>query len=601
MEVLRAMRDTLTHRGPDGAGEFLAEGVGLAHRRLSIIDLAGGTQPMENEDGSLVLTFNGEIYNYLELKPDLERRGHRFRTTSDTEVILHLYEERGPACVDALNGMFAFALWDKRQRRLLLARDRLGKKPLYYQESGASLIFASELKALRQHPRVHPRVAPAALDDYLAYGYVPDDGCILEGVRKLPPGCILCWENGTARVERYWEVEFAEATGPDEATWLEELEDLLRQAIRIRLRSDVPLGVFLSGGVDSSAIAALASSESAGRVKTFSIGFDERDYDELAYARLIAERYGTDHHELIVRDHDLSVLPELVHHLDEPFADPSALPTYYVCREARKHVTVCLSGDGGDEVFAGYTRYQQAQRHGRWDCLRGIGVGKLCGVVSGLVPRAVPGRGTLERLAAQGAQRYALQVGIFSASERRELLSEDLQPTVQPDGALFAPYFTPDVERDLVTRLQHADQKTYLPDDILMKVDRMSMQNSLEVRAPLLDYRVVEFANSIPSTLKLPDGRLKGLLKKMLAPHLPAAVLGRRKMGFGIPIKHWFRGSRKRYAHELLLSSDARSRNWLDPQAVARLLRDHESGGRDLSQKVWALVALEYWCRGADV
>ena len=595
------MRDTLTHRGPDGAGEFVGEGVGLAHRRLSIIDLGGGTQPMENEDGSLVLVFNGEIYNYLELKPDLESRGHRFRTTSDTEVILHLYEELGPACVEALNGMFAFALWDKRERRLLLARDRLGKKPLYYQQLGDSLIFASELKALRQHPRVEARISPTALDDYLAYGYVPYDRCILEGVQKLPPGCTLRWEQGEARVERYWDVTFVTATGPDEATWIEELEDLLRQAIRIRLRSDVPLGVFLSGGADSSAIAALASFESASKVKTFSIGFDERDYDELAYARLIAERYGTEHHELIVRDHDLAVLPELVYHLDEPFADPSALPTYYVCREARKHVTVCLSGDGGDEVFAGYTRYEQAQRHNRWDGLRGLGVSKLCGVVSGLVPRAVPGRGTLERLAVLGAQRYALQVGIFSATERRELLRGDLRQVVQADGALFAPYFDSDGERDLVTRLQHADQKTYLPDDILVKVDRMSMQNSLEVRAPLLDYRVVEFANSIPSTLKLPAGQLKGLLKKMLAPYLPEAVLRRRKMGFGIPIKHWFRGARRRYAHELLLGSDARSRCLLDPGAVERLLRDHERGGRDLSPKVWALVTLEHWCRVAGV
>ena len=520
-EVLRAMRDTLTHRGPDGAGEFIGEGVGLGHRRLSIIDLEGGTQPMENEDGSLVLVFNGEIYNYLELKPDLERRGHRFRTTSDTEVILHLYEELGPRCVEALNGMFAFALWDQGRRRLLLARDRLGKKPLYYQQQGGSLIFASELKALRRHPRVRAEVSAAALDDYLAYGYVPYDRCILEGVRKLPPGCLLRWEKGAVRLERYWDVDFPEASGPDEATWLEELEQLLRDAIRIRLRSDVPLGVFLSGGIDSSGIAALASTEGAGRIKTFSIGFEEQDYDELAYARLSAERYGTEHHELIVRDHDLSVLPELMYHLDEPFADPSALPTYYVCREARKHVTVCLSGDGGDEVFAGYTRYRQAQRHGRWDALRGLGVNRLCGAVCGWVPRAVPGRGTLERLAAQGAQRYALQVGIFSAQERRDLLTGSNRTEVQPDGALFAPYFGSDVECDLVTRLQHADQKTYLPDDILVKVDRMSMQNSLEVRAPLLDYRVVEFANSIPSALKLPEGRLKGLLKKMLAPYLP--------------------------------------------------------------------------------
>src|SRR5262245_27745049 len=341
--ALEAATTSMRHRGPDADGFFFASGIGLGHRRLSIIDVAGGDQPLYNEDRSVAVVCNGEIYNYVELMKDLEAQGHRFATRSDTETIAHLYEERGADCLDALNGMFALALWDEKQRQLLLARDRMGEKPIYYHVAGGVLSFASELKALLKLPGVECRVSSRALDDFLAYGYVPGERCIVEGVRKLPPGHRLLWRNGKVRVEQYWDVRFEQKRPSDEKAWLDELEARLRASVRIRLRSDVPLGVFLSGGIDSSSIVAMAAQETGGGLKAFSIGFREAGFDELQHARTVAQRFETDHHELVVKDDDAGVLPELVHQLDEPIADPSILPTYYVCREARKHVTVCLS------------------------------------------------------------------------------------------------------------------------------------------------------------------------------------------------------------------------------------------------------------------
>lgn len=590
------MTAALTHRGPDGDGIYLDGRTGLGHRRLSIIDVDGGAQPMYNEDRSVVIVFNGEIYNYLELKPDLVRKGHQFRTTCDTEVILHLYEEMGPRCVELLNGMFAFAIWDTRDQTLLLARDRLGEKPLYYREDGGRLAFASELKSLLKVPGLKPEVSLEALDDYLAYGYVPGDRCIIRGVAKLPPGCTLTWKDGRSAVRRYWDVHFEDGDDLEENEWIEELDRRLRESIRIRLRSDVPLGVFLSGGVDSSGVVALASQEAGRRIQTFSIGFEEADFSEIRHARRVAERYNTDHREIIVRDRDISVLPDLAYHLDEPFADPSALPTYYVCREARRFVTVCLSGDGGDEVFAGYTRYSDALRYRRMDRFARLGVKQLCGLVAGTVPRHLPGSGLVQRVAASGSRRWFAQNQKFTAAERRELFRPDMKVRVREDPWLFEPFFEQG-NQDLVSRLQHADQKTYLPDDILVKVDRMSMKNSLEVRVPLLDHTLVEFANRAPSHYKLRDGSGKYLLKRMLASHLPGDLLRRPKRGFGIPIRRWFRGSLNGFARETLTGRNARLAGWLNPAAVERVLRDRERGGRDLSEGVWALLMFELWCR----
>ncbi|MEE9293581.1 MAG: asparagine synthase (glutamine-hydrolyzing) [Phycisphaerae bacterium] len=601
VSVLAEMTETLRHRGPDGEGVFVGGGVGLGHRRLAIIDLVSGDQPMYNRDRSVVIVFNGEIYNYLELKDQLSAIGHAFVTSSDTEVILRCYEAMGPECVNALNGMFAFAIWDERSRTLLLARDRLGEKPLYYFSTGERLLFASELKALLKHPAVEAKVSLSALDDYLAYGYVPADQCILDGVCKLPSGCTLLWRDGRIQVQRYWDVRFDESQISDESAWSEELEHRLRESIRIRLRSDVPLGVFLSGGVDSSAVTALASHETSGRLKTFSVGFDETDFNELKYARTVAQRYDTDHVEIMVRDCDLSILPDLVYHLDEPFADPSALPTYYVCREARRQVTVCLSGDGGDEIFAGYPRYRQALRHQRWARVTPAAAKRLARAASSVVPRHFRGRGMLERCGTDGAEQYALQVGLFDTDERRELFRDDVKSQVRRSGDLFAPYFERGTGKSLVTVLQHVDQKTYLPDDILFKVDRMSMQNSLEVRLPLLDHTLVEYVNHVSPHWKLRNGVSKYVFRKILEPHLPPELLRRRKMGFGIPIKYWFRGGQDHFFRERLLSPDARCTQWLSREAIERILQDHLRGGRDLSAKLWTLLILEVWCRNFDV
>jgi asparagine synthase (glutamine-hydrolysing) len=597
-EVLKRATDAMSHRGPDADGHWIEGNVGLGHRRLSIIDLAGGDQPMYNEDHTVVVVFNGEIYNYVELRPGLLERGHRLATVSDTEVIAHLYEERGPDCVEPLNGMFAIALWDTKNRRLLLARDRMGEKPLYYHLAGGTIVFASELKALLRFPQVKAEVDPQALDDYLAYGYVPADRCILKGVRKLPPGHRLIWQDGEARVERYWDVSFAPAPVRDETEWLQELDDRLRTSVRIRLRSDVPLGVFLSGGVDSSAIVALAAQEINGRLKTFSIGFREADFDELQYARVVAKRFDTDHHEMVVQDQDASILPKLVYHLDEPAADPSALPTYYVCREARRHVTVCVSGDGGDEVFAGYTRYQDALRYETFDGWAGpLGLGALSGALSRALPRYVRGQGALARLGAHGADRWFLQTGKFFPEERRELLQPEVLAALQEKPWLYEPYFNGHGGPDLLSRIQHADQKTYLPDDVLVKVDRMAMQNSLEVRVPFLDHTLVEFLNAAPASVKLQGERTKLPLRRLLERYLPREFHARAKRGFGIPIRDWFRGRLTDEVRGVLLAPDSRSRRFLRPEAISQLLDDEARGGRDLSRKIWALLVFEHWCR----
>jgi len=595
-KLLERATGRLSHRGPDGQGLLVRGRVGFGHRRLSIIDLEGGGQPIFNEDRTVAVVFNGEIYNYVELQAELEKAGHRFATSSDTEAIVHAYEERGPRCVEGFRGMFAFAIWDGRDGSVFVARDRLGKKPLFYRFHQGRLIFASELKALLEDPSVPREVDVSAIDDYLAYSCVPTDRCIFEGISKLPPGHWLLWKDGRLRVERYWDVDFAPGPEADERTWAERLEEELRTSVRMRLRADVPLGVFLSGGVDSSAITALACQELGRPVKTFSIGFRHVDFDELRYARKVAERYETDHHELVVDDHDISLVEDLAYHLDEPFGDPSALPTFLVCREARRHVTVCLSGDGGDEVFAGYSRYAQAQQLARFDVVPAPVRRTVGGAALSLTPPAVWGHGLVERLSLSGARRYLAQITDFSLEERRALLADHDPGVVAAGARLYEPYFHEN-GHDLVSTLQHVDQKNYLPDDILVKVDRTSMQVSLEVRAPLLDHRVAEVANSAPRALKFRDGSGKRILKRVLEPHLPPEVLHRPKMGFGIPIKYWFRGPMQDYARDLLLSPGSRCLRYLSRRPIERIVRDHGRGMRDFSRKIWALVMLEHWCR----
>lgn len=595
--LLRRMTDALSHRGPDGEGLHVAPGVGLGHRRLSIIDLQGGGQPIFNEDQTLAIVFNGEVYNYRELTSELTQLGHAFRTLSDTEAIVHAYEAWGPACLDRFIGMFAIALWDAPRRELFLARDRFGKKPLYYRMEDGRLAFASELKALMRDDAFPPKLDLHALDGYLTFGYTPGDRCIVAGVEKLAPGHWLRWRDGQIETRCYWSPNFTPDPRPSEREWQERLEATLRDAVRLRLRSDVPLGVFLSGGVDSSAITALACEELGAATKTYSIGFREREHDELPYARQVAEHFKSDHHELIVDDRDIGVLEEIAYHLDEPFADPSALPTYYVCREARKHVTVVLSGDGGDELFAGYARYGAALSYARADLAPAPLRRAVGGVALALTPTQVWGRGLIERLSLNGAGRYLSQMAAFSHSERRALWGAGRCDLAGAGLERFSPWFDRYGRDDLLAALQGSDQANYLPDDILVKVDRMAMRHSLEARCPLLDHRVAELANAMPAKFKRRGRHGKLILKRMLARRLPAAILERRKRGFGIPIRKWFRSSLQDYARDWLLGPSARIVDVLERDAIGRLIEAHASGMRDFSRRIWTLLMLEHWRR----
>jgi asparagine synthase (glutamine-hydrolysing) len=591
--LARATR-ALAHRGPDGEGFLVRGPVGLGHRRLSIIDLAGGGQPLFHPNGRLGVVFNGEIYDYREIRADLLAAGCPLRTVSDTEVIVHAYEREGPACLQRFTGMFAFAVWDGRDGSVFVARDRLGKKPLFYHERAGRLAFASELKALLEDGSIAREIDPQALEDYLAYSYVPGERSILRGIRKLPPGHWMRWRAGRLEVQPFWDVRVEEGPPAREEEWAARVEERLRRAVRLRLRADVPVGVFLSGGLDSSAVTALASQEHGGVVKTFSVGFKEAGHDERPFARLTAARYATDHHEILVEDDDVEVLRDIAWHLDEPFADPSALPTYYVCREAARHVKVCLAGDGADEIFAGYSRYRIARDlHRRLDWMPAALRQALGAPALALMPEALWGRGAVERFAASGAERYRLQVSPFGDSARRALLPG---AAAAPAGARWAPFFAAN-HRDLVSLLQWVDQKTYLPDDILVKVDRMSMQSSLEVRAPFLDHHLVELANTLPAGLKLRGSVGKYILRRVLAPHLPAEVLGRRKMGFGLPIARWFRGRLESYARDWLLGPESRVAARFERPRLERVLRQHAAGMRDLSGRIWVLLMLEHWCR----
>ncbi|MCH7885882.1 MAG: asparagine synthase (glutamine-hydrolyzing) [Planctomycetes bacterium] len=598
--VLDAMSSSLAHRGPDGNGTFLDGPVGLGHRRLSIIDLSRGEQPMYNEDRTIALIFNGEIYNYIELRKSLIERGHRFCSDADTEVLVHLYEDYGDQCVEHLRGMFAFAIWDGRRKRLLAARDRMGEKPFYYCQHNGRFLFASELKALHKDRTWTPRICTASLDHYLAYGYIPAPFTIFEDVFKLQAAHTLVWEKGRVSTSPYWKVDFT--TGPrlDEQEYVEELRRRLDDSIRLQMRSDVPLGAFLSGGIDSSAIVALASLQMNKPLATFSVAFADQEFDESRYARMVAERYGTEHHEIVVRDMDVSTFPDLVGHFDEPFADPSAIPTYYITREARRFVKVCLSGDGGDELFGGYDQYEDCLRQ-RWvDWIPGGVRRAMFGRLSSALPDYVYGKGWLRRMSVSGAVRYQRQMGVFDPEERFQLLrSEHFDPSTQ-EPWLFSPYFS-DNGHDPVAVRQHTDQRTYLPEDILVKVDRTSMMHALEVRVPFLDHRVVEWTNAMPTNMKIRGGVRKYVLKRLLADLLPAEILERGKRGFGIPIKHWFRSDLDGFARDMLLSPSSRSQQFFRPDAVRRLLDGHGRGLRDLSRRLWTVLWFEQWCRLSGV
>jgi asparagine synthase (glutamine-hydrolysing) len=602
--AIGAMVRSLAHRGPDGEGVRAEGPVGFAHRRLAIIDLSdAGYQPMTTADGRLWVTFNGEIYNFQEIRSELEGRGVAFRSRTDTEVILAAYREWGVGCLERLRGMFAFALWDAPRRVLLLARDRLGKKPLFYRLDQDGIAFASEPKAFLAEPDFQPEVDVEAISHYLTYQYVPSPMCAFRGVRKLPPAHYLLLQDGRVSIERYWRLRYRTKRPMREVEAAEELLARLREAVRLRLVSDVPLGGFLSGGIDSSAVVALMAQEGSGPVKTFSIGFEESDYNELPFARAIAQRYSTDHHEFIVRPDAVAILPKLVWHYNEPFADSSAIPTYYLAELTRRHVTVALNGDGGDESFAGYERYLANVAALRYENVPGVIRGPLSSLLARLPSGSSrSGVARLQRFVAAmpepREQRYARWMMHFQPELKEELCTPEFRREAGGDAMrmLLDQYDASDAD-DFVDATLDVDVNRYLPDDLLVKVDIATMAHGLESRSPFLDHPLMEFAASLPPDLKLHGRIKKHVLKKAVRGLLPDEVIDRPKMGFGVPIDHWFRRELKELAYDLLLSRESVSRGYFHTAVVRRLLDEHVSGARAWHYQLWNLVMLELWHR----
>lgn len=598
--TIHRMCQSIVHRGPDDEGVFVKPGVGLGMRRLSIIDLAGGHQPIFNEDRSIWLVFNGEIYNFPELRRELEQRGHRFYTESDTEVIVHLYEEHGADCVQKLRGMFAFALYDERRRRLLLARDRLGIKPLHYAVANGRLFFGSEIKAILA---VAPELAEpdsSALLQYFYFGYVPDPLTAFSAIKKLPPGHILEFEKGNITIRQYWDFpKYGTHSPSSEEECLEHLEHLLAEAVRIRLISDVPLGALLSGGTDSSTVVALMARAASGPVKTFAIGFQQADFNEAPYARVVAQRFGTEHHELILDPDVVQTVETLTRTLEEPFGDSSMLPTYYVSCLARRHVTVALSGDGGDEAFAGYDRYRMHLRDRSLEWMPQSTRNFYRKHIHGLVPYKVPGRNLAYSISLPWQERYIEGVSLKPFQREMSLLSEDFAKAGEDDAfAQFRDYLKRAPSDDALGCVLYLDSKTYLPGDILTKVDRMSMASSLEARVPILDHVFLEWVTGLAPQSKLRGRDQKYLLKK-LAERLgvPKEVLHRPKQGFALPLRHWMRNELKELIITALTERRTMQRGYFNPEGVRRILDEHFEGRRDHSPRIWRLLMLELWHR----
>ncbi len=596
-EELGAMCAVMVHRGPDDEGVYVGPDVGLAMRRLSIIDLATGHQPVANEDGSVRVVLNGEIYNYRELRQDLERRGHRFSTTTDTEVIVHLYEERGPRCVEKLRGMFAFAVWDEKRRQLVLARDRIGIKPLYYGEINGRLVFASELKSILALGDVPRRLDWEAMSHLFAFLATPRDQSIVEGVRKLEPAHVLVASPGTKpRLRRYWDVTFEPDWTLREGDFVERLRELLEESVRLHLVSDVPLGAFLSGGVDSSAVVGLMSRLTGSPVRTFSIGFDDADYDELEHARLVARAFGTDHKELVLEPDAVGILDDLAWYLDEPLGDPSVIPTYMVSKLASESVTVVLSGDGGDELFAGYDKYVVEGRERRYRFLPPPLRWALRGA-SRAMPEGMRGKNFLRHVSLTGVEPYLDATTLFRREQQARLFTREIFERIAGhDPWTSGRRCLGQTRLHWLSALQCSDLMSYLPLDILTKVDRMSMAHSIEARVPLLDHKVVEFAATIPPELQIHRGVTKHVFKRAMHGLLPDAILSRPKHGFAVPLGRWFRGRLGGFLRDLLLSETSRRRGVLNPAYVERLIARHEKG-RELDFPLWTLISFELWCR----
>ena len=608
-DLVARMNDSQLHRGPDEFGFHFEPGLGLGHRRLSIIDLSTGQQPLYNEDGSVVIVYNGEIYNYRDLIPELIGLGHSFRTKSDTEVIVHAWEQWGEDCVQRLRGMFAFALWDRNRETLFLARDRLGVKPLYYAPlADGTLAFGSELKSLVLHPAFNREIEPRAVEDYLAYGYVPEPNSIFRQALKLPPGCTLSVKRGAAlpQPREYWDVPFKPGAALTLQAAQDELIERLREAVRIRLVSEVPLGAFLSGGVDSSAVVAMMAGCSTDPVNTCSISFGDPAFNEAAYARDVAERYRTRHFVERVDTDDFDLLDTLAEIYDEPFADSSAIPTFRLCQLARKHVTVALSGDGGDENFAGYRRYrwhvyEERVRSALPPALRAPVFGLLGDIYpkADWAPKALRAKSTLEALARNSVEGYFHSVSVMGDGQRQKLVSDSFRRELQGYRAIDV--LRRHAERapkgEPLSLVQYLDMKTYLVGDILTKVDRASMAHSLEVREPLLDHPLMEWLSGLPPGLKLRGREGKYLFKKALEPYLPQEILYRPKMGFSVPLAGWFRGPLRQRVRDAVLGPVMTDSGYFNPRFLREMVDEHQSGARDYSVSLWSLLMFEAFLR----
>ncbi|MDN5870620.1 MAG: amidotransferase 1, exosortase A system-associated [Nitrococcus sp.] len=610
--LLHRMNESVYHRGPDDGGLYVERGIGLGHRRLSIIDLAGGHQPLFNEDGSVAVVFNGEIYNYRELVPELAARGHHFRTRTDTEAIVHGWEEWGEACVERFRGMFAFAVWDRNRRKLFLARDRIGIKPLYYAVlPDGRLVFGSELKALLVHPDLPRAILPEAVEEFFGYGYIPDPRTIYRHAFKLPPGHTLTVRAGRPVGEpvEYWDLRFSGSGAGGEVAAASELRERLRDAVSSHLVSDVPVGAFLSGGVDSSAVVAMMAGESQGEVHTASISFGEAEFDESRYACDVARQYGTDHRARQVNPGDFSLVERLAELYDEPFADSSAMPTYRVCELARQGAKVVLSGDGGDETFAGYRRYRWYLREERVRGLLPLGLRRpLFGLLGRAypkldwAPRVLRAKATLQALAQDPVEGYFHSVSVVSEAQARLLFSRQFRQTLSGYRAIEVLHrHARRAPAHSLSRIQYLDFKTYLPGDILTKVDRASMAHALEVRVPILDHELVEWAASLSPELKIRRGEGKYIFKRALEPMLSREILYRPKQGFAVPLAGWFRGPLRGRVEAALLGDRLADTFWFDRRYLKQVVRDHSAGLRDHSALIWSLLMLEESLRGAEV
>lgn len=605
--TLKRMCQVLIHRGPDDEGMYIHGNIGLGMRRLSIIDLPGGRQPIHNEDETVWIVFNGEVYNYKDLRNNLEKKGHHFYTSTDTETIVHLYEEYGEGCVEYLNGMFAFAIWDARQRKLLLARDRLGIKPLYYWLNDEMIVFGSELKSILQHEEFQREIALEGLDLFLTFRYIPAPYSIFKGVKKLLAGHILVCAEGSTKIKQYWDVDFTIQNHHSESYYIERFLEIFQDAVKIRLMSDVPLGAFLSGGIDSSSVVAVMSRFVDGGAKTFSIGFEEGYYNELEYAQLIADKFKTQHYEFVLKPDIMDILSRYAWHFDEPFSDQAALPTFMLAQMTKEHVTVALTGDGGDEVFAGYERYWSEMMASYYmkvpGFVRNSAILPLLQVASSVVPASMRVKHYLEAaikktqlVALNSEERYVQHFYTFDEAQKQELYNPDiLNSNLFPSGTALKQHFRNTDGYDELSKRLYVDLKTWLPEQMLTKIDRTTMAFSLEARVPFLDHRLVEFAATVPSHLKMNLWTLKALVKKAVVNLLPQTIIKRRKHGFQVPLNSWFRNELREYLQDNLSETMMRQHGLFNYPHVHQLLSEHANNKRDNSEKLFNLLVFQMW------